>query len=84
MIASLVFAIVGYQLFFEIRGKTLFNSFLISSGRCEYHCCAGPIRAVCMMAILFRILVSYGESVCSGAAVNTMFAVIAFKKSSVL
>ena len=28
IIVSRVFAIVGYQMFFEIRGKTLANSFL--------------------------------------------------------
>ena len=59
--------------------------FFISSARCEYHCCAGPIRTVCIMIIRFKVQASwYGESVCSGPAIITMFSVIAFKKSSVV
>ena len=71
-------------MFSEIDDKTLAN-FLLSSGRCEYHCCAGPIRAFWIMAIRFKIQVSgNGESVCSGPAVITIIAVIAVKKSSVV
>ena len=62
-----------------------FQIFFMSSGRCEYHCCAGLIRDVCIMAIRFRIQVSwYGESVCSGPAGITMFGKIAFRKASVV
>ena len=57
----------------------------ISSGKYYYHCCAGPMRAVCIMAIRFKIQASWhGESVCSVSAFITIFAVLALNKSSVV
>ena len=85
IIVSLVFAIVDYRTSFEIHGKTLASSFFNSSGKCEYHCCAGPRRAFCIVAIRFRFHVYwYGESVCSGPAVIAIFAVKALRESSVV
>ena len=44
--------------------------FLFPSDKCEYHCCAGPINAFCIMAIRFIIHGSwYVETICSGSAV---------------